>query len=146
MGFCGECLTKIPMGNEYAILWLHDRMENKMRMQNDYSRYMHLLGKMHINGSQLFLDELSLLPVYQWKKLEPRGMTLSVMNPSNVPLPVSHLEIAAKNEIISAMLDLADTYCTNFSNDSFVKDKEKAEHWYVKALGKGNKICPLAFT
>ena len=87
-----------------------------------------------------------MLPLYEEKKLAPPSTLLAFMNPPNVQEGVYHLEKAAEDNIISAMLDLADAYCTHFTNDPFCKNKEKAEQWYVRALGKGNTIFPLAFT
>lgn len=71
---------------------------------------------------------------------------LAIMNPPNIQRGVEYLKCSAENGVISAMLDLADTYSTTFYNDPFEKDKEKAEYWFRRALGQGNKIFPLAFT
>ncbi|KAK1746115.1 hypothetical protein QTG54_002722 [Skeletonema marinoi] len=71
---------------------------------------------------------------------------LALMNPPNVKRGVVYLEEAAKHEVIGAMLDLADVYCTDFSNDEFQKSEEKAEEWYTKALGHHGTLFPLAFT
>eukprot|EP00957_Ditylum_brightwellii_P064834 4918704-Ditylum_brightwellii.AAC.2 len=97
-------------------------------------------------GAHTFLDELLFMPKYRYEKLKPPSFMLAVMNPPNVERGVRFLEEAAEHENISAMIDLADVYCTEFTNDLFEKDKEKAEHWYVRALGKRNKLSPLAFT
>jgi tetratricopeptide (TPR) repeat protein len=72
---------------------------------------------------------------------------LALMNPPNVQDGVKMLEDATENhESIPMMLDLADAYCTIFKNDSFRPDIEKAEEWYIKALGKYDSYSPFAFT
>ena len=140
---CLECLTKIPDGNYHAILWLADM---KLKTYNDQFRKLHLHGRVMVFGCHLFLDELVFLPVYRYKKLEPPCRQLAIMNPTMVERGVQLLEEAVESGIISAMLDLADIYCTNFFNDTFQQDRKKAEQWYIKAAGKGDRLFPLAFT
>ena len=97
-------------------------------------------------GAHTYLDELVQKPYYEYKKLQPPPEMLAVMNPPNVQRGVEYLEVAANDTVIGAMLDLADVYCTEFFNDTFQKNKEKAEEWYVRALGQDDKLFPLAFT
>jgi hypothetical protein len=73
-------------------------------------------------------------------------MMLAIMNPPNVQQGVKYLRVAAEMGVIMAMLDLAEVYATDFPNDPFQKDKQKAEYWFRRALGEGNTLFPLAFT
>lgn len=68
------------------------------------------------------------------------------MNPPNVQLGVDYLTTAAEAGVIAAMLDLGNTYNSNYHKNTFKKDKKKAEYWFRRALGMGNTIFPLAFT
>eukprot|EP00567_Pseudictyota_dubia_P004865 CAMPEP_0197451846 /NCGR_PEP_ID=MMETSP1175-20131217/30310_1 /TAXON_ID=1003142 /ORGANISM="Triceratium dubium, Strain CCMP147" /LENGTH=727 /DNA_ID=CAMNT_0042984697 /DNA_START=273 /DNA_END=2456 /DNA_ORIENTATION=- len=147
MKFCGECLTKcvnMEDRNEKALPWMQERIESPPVLGKK-SMHMHLLvGRLFISGCHTFLDELMRQPIYD--RLPPSSEFLAIMNPTNVELGVKYLLVAAEDGIIMAMLDLADTYNTDFRNDSFQKNKKKAEYWFRRALGKGNRVCPLAFT
>lgn len=139
---CGECLTNIPRGNENAILWIQARMARGSSMYKTVQH--HLVGRCYIQGCHTFLDELVMQPIYERQR--PPNQIMAIMNPPNVQIGVNNLMRSAEDGSIAAMLDLADTFTTSFYNDDFSKDKKKAEFWYRRALGYGNKIFPLAFT
>eukprot|EP00977_Amphora_coffeiformis_P013475 scaffold3570_cov227-Amphora_coffeaeformis.AAC.9 len=144
-GHCGECITNIPQGNKYAISWLLDRISKHLGPAMCHrGKLYHLLGRVFLYGSGTFLDELQRMPIYE--RMEPPNTLLAMMNPPNVQQGVNYLTMAADEGSIPAMLDLADAYSTTWNNDPFQKDKKKAEYWFQRASGRGNKIHPLAIT
>lgn len=145
LGDCGECLTQLPVGNFYALQWI-DANTNSTRLSWESDRRQHLISRLYIRGIHTFLDELILMPEYSYKKNDS-SQILALLNPPNVQGGVEILENATKNnESIAMMLDLADAYCTIFNNDSFRPNLNKAEEWYIKALGKNESYSPMAFT
>lgn len=137
---CGECMTNLPR-NGHALLWLEENFDS---VYGHKDIKMHLLERVHVRGCHTYLDELMRMPLYQ--RLPQPGMLLAFMNPPDVDKGVQYLTMAAENGLIAAMLDLADAYNTDFLNDPFPKNDEKAEYWYRRALGERNSIFPLAFT
>jgi TPR repeat protein len=142
---CLECFKKFPEGsNASALLWLYDLLDRRDFRFIDKKSVYHHIGRVRINGDHTFFDELLIMPLYD--RLPPACFPLALMNPPNVQEGVRFVTMAAEDGRIPAMLDLADTYSTDFKNDSFARDKKKAEYWFRRALGQGNRIHPLAFT
>jgi len=109
--FCGECLTQIPY-NENALLWVKKR-PSASSSYGDPDRVTHLLGMIFIRGSQTYLDELILLPLYD--RRPPPSQMLAIMNPPNIQTGVNYLTSAAEHGVIAAMLELADTSAQLFT-------------------------------
>lgn len=142
---CGECFTRIPQGNELALLWLRERGLNESSpIMCNKNKLNALIGRTFILGSHTYLDEIQFS--HPHGRLRPPHDMLSLMNPPNVQQGVMHLIMAAESGQISAMLDLADAYCTTWKNDRFQRDKKKAELWFQRAIGRGNKVHPIAIT
>ena len=139
--FCGECLTRIPWGNVSALSFIRDRIRTDVVHRDEH---LLLRGRVYVYGCHLFLDELIRIPLYE--RLVPPCMLLATMNPPMVKSGVDYLEKAAERGVIAAMLDLAYVYNTTFPNDPWQKDKKKAEYWFQRACGQGNRVFPLALT
>eukprot|EP00526_Cylindrotheca_closterium_P005123 CAMPEP_0113648144 /NCGR_PEP_ID=MMETSP0017_2-20120614/25518_1 /TAXON_ID=2856 /ORGANISM="Cylindrotheca closterium" /LENGTH=642 /DNA_ID=CAMNT_0000560309 /DNA_START=111 /DNA_END=2040 /DNA_ORIENTATION=+ /assembly_acc=CAM_ASM_000147 len=133
MTSCGECITLLPQ-EEKAILFLDERLPTSCRK----ALHHRMLGRSHrFGGVGTCLDELTRMPVYQ-RMPKPCPM-LALMSPTNVWMSEKHFSAAARDGD-------GNTYNTDFPHDPFPMDKELAEYWFQRALGKGNKICALAFT
>ena len=123
------------------LLWSLETTENAMQSAKNVC---HLLGRIHIKNCHTHLDEFLRQPICKQLPLTP--LMLAIMNPPNMQKGVEHLTLAVEGGYFATMLDLAETHNTDFQNDPFVKDKAKAECWFQRALGKVNRVFPLAFT
>lgn len=142
---CGECFSKLPTGSERALFEYVPLLKNPQFKFDDTAWAEHIIGRIWMNGSGTFVDEIECMPIYA--PIVERPMILAAMDPSHAGMAARWLTKSAAKGYIPAMLNLADAYTIDFPMDNTLKpDKAKAEMWFQRALGENDRVSPIAFT